>query len=166
MRDLLLELIRKVVELVETLFAPWPAEELLAHALGVDFAHPGQAPGGRDLVVHASAAEAGLRRSLELLAPDGEVVDLSWYGDTEVRLSLGGAFHAGRLGIRSSQVGTLSPARAARRTTADRRPLALDRVRDTGFDATLTGESRVDGLTTGMAPTDTGRLPALCSSVT
>jgi len=78
--------------------------------------------GDRDLVVHASATSAGLQRSLDLLAPEGTVIDLSWYGDIEVRLSLGGAFHAGRLGIRASQVGTVSPARSRRRTTAD--PLA------------------------------------------
>jgi hypothetical protein len=42
------------------------------------------------------------------------------YGDAEVRLSLGGAFRAGRLGLRGSRVGTVSPARSPRRTTADR----------------------------------------------
>ena len=62
--------------------------------LGVDFALPADAADGRDLVVHASATSAGLQRSLELLAAEGTVIDLSWYGDSEVRLSLGGAFHA------------------------------------------------------------------------
>ena len=92
----------------------------VAAALGVDFALPADAADGRDLVVHASATSAGLQRSLDLLAPEGTVIDLSWYGDSEVQLSLGGAFHSGRLGIRASQVGTLSPARSGRRTTADR----------------------------------------------
>src|ERR1700753_4280203 len=91
----------------------------VAAALGVDFALPADAAGGRDLVVHASATSAGLQRSLELLAPERTVIDLSWYGDEEVRLSLGGPFHSGRLGIRASQVGTLSPARAGTRTTAE-----------------------------------------------
>ncbi len=91
----------------------------VAAALGVDFALPADAAAGRDLVVHASATSAGLQRSLELLAPEGTVIDVSWYGDREVRLSLGGVFHSGRLGIRASQVGTLSrPAQdAARRPT-------------------------------------------------
>ena len=99
---------------------------VVAAALGVDYALPGDAAGGRDLVVHASATSAGLQRSLDLLAPEGTVIDLSWYGDTEVRLSLGGAFHSGRLAIRASQVGTVSPARSRRRTTADRLALALE----------------------------------------
>ena len=43
-------------------------------------------------------------------APEGEVVDLSWYGDTPVRADLGGAFHSGRLRLRASQVGEVAPA--------------------------------------------------------
>ena len=116
--------------------------------------------------MHTSATSAGLQRSLELLAPEGTVIDLSWYGDSEVRLSLGGAFHAGRLGIRSSQVGTLSPARAARRTTADRLALALELLRDPAFDALLTGESRFDELPEVMARLAAGSLPALCHTIT
>ena len=92
----------------------------VAAALGVDFALPADAAGGRDLVVHASATSAGLQRSLDLLAPEGTVIDLSWYGDAEVRLSLGGAFHAGRLAIRSSQVGTALP--GPQRAPHDGRP--------------------------------------------
>src|SRR5437763_1264820 len=102
----------------------------VAAALGVDFALPDDAADGRDFVVHASATSAGLQRSLDLLAPEGTVIDLSWFGDSEVQLSLGGAFHAGRLGIRSSQVGVVSPARASRRTPADRLALALELLRD------------------------------------
>jgi len=138
----------------------------VAAALGVDFALPAAAPGGRDLVVHTSATSAGLQLSLELLAPEGTVIDLSWYGDQEVQLSLGGAFHAGRLGIRSSQVGTLSPARSARRTTADRLALALDLLRDPAYDVLLTGESPFVELPDVMARLSTGALPALCHTIT
>ena len=118
-----------------------PARADVAAALGVDFALPDEAADGRDLVVHASATSAGLQRSLDLLAPEGTVIDLSWYGDSEVRLSLGGAFHSGRLGIRASQVGAVSPARRGRRTTADRLALALELLRDPAFDALVTGQS-------------------------
>jgi threonine dehydrogenase-like Zn-dependent dehydrogenase len=138
----------------------------VASALGVDFALPEDAGGGRDLVVHASATSAGLQRSLELLAPEGTVIDLSWYGDTEVRLSLGGAFHSGRLRIRASQVGTLSPARGGGRTTADRLALALELLRDPAFDALVTGESRFGELPDVMARLAAGSLPALCHTIT
>jgi hypothetical protein len=116
--------------------------------------------------VHTSATSAGLQRSLDLLAPEGTVIDLSWYGDTEVRLSLGGSFHAGRLSIRSSQVGSLSPARASRRTAADRLALALELLRDPAFDVLLTGESHFDELPDVMARLTEGSLPALCHSIT
>ena len=142
-----------------------PGRADVAAALGVDFALPDDAPGDLDLVVHTSATSAGLQRSLELLAAEGTVLDLSWYGDTEVRLSLGGAFHAGRLGIRSSQVGTLSPARASRRTTADRLALALELLRDPAFDVLLTGESPFDELPDVMARLAEGSLPALCHTI-
>jgi NADPH:quinone reductase-like Zn-dependent oxidoreductase len=138
----------------------------VAAALGVDFALPADAADGRDLVVHASATSAGLQRSLELLAPEASVIDLSWYGDTEVRLSLGGAFHARRLGIRASQVSTLSPAHSGRRTTADRLALALDLLRDPAFDALLTGQSSFNELPDVMARLAAGTLSALCHTIT
>lgn len=138
----------------------------VAAALGAGFASPGDAPDGRDLVVHASATSAGLQRSLDLLAPEGTVVDLSWYGDADVRLTLGGAFHARRLGIRASQVGAVSPARSGRRTTADRLALALDLLRDRAFDVLLTGESRFRELPEVMARLAAGTLPALCHTIT
>jgi threonine dehydrogenase-like Zn-dependent dehydrogenase len=137
----------------------------VAGELGVDFALPGDAAGDRDVVVHASATSAGLQRSLELLAPEGTVIELSWYGENEVRLSLGGAFHSGRLHIRASQVGTVSTARSARRTSADRLALALELLRDPAFDALLTGESRFDQLPEVMAGLAAGALPGLCHTI-
>jgi threonine dehydrogenase-like Zn-dependent dehydrogenase len=138
----------------------------VAAALGVEFALPGDAADGRDLVVHTSATSAGLQRSLDLLAPEGTVIDLSWYGDAEVRLSLGGAFHSRRLGIQASQVGTLSPARGGRRTTSDRLALALDLLRDPAFDVIVTGQSRFRELPDVMARLAAGSLQALCHTIT
>jgi threonine dehydrogenase-like Zn-dependent dehydrogenase len=143
-----------------------PSRAEVASALGVDFALPADAAGGRDLVVHTSATSAGLQQSLELLAPEGTVIDLSWYGDAEIRLSLGGAFHSGRLGIRASQVGTVSAARRSSRTHADRLELALDLLRDPVFDALITGASRFDELPDVMARLSGGTLLALCHTVT
>ena len=120
----------------------------VATALGVGFAQPAEAPTGLDLVVHTSATAAGLQRSLELLVAEGTVLDLSWYGDQEVQLSLGGAFHSRRLAIRSSQVGTVATPRRGRRTTRERMALALELLRDPAFDALLTGSSRFEELPT------------------
>jgi threonine dehydrogenase-like Zn-dependent dehydrogenase len=143
-----------------------PDRAQVAASLGVEFALPADAAGRRDLVIHASTTSAGLQRSLDLLAPEGTVIDLSWYGDREVRLSLGGAFHSGRLGIRSSQVGTVSPARSGRRMTADRLALALQLLRDPAFDALITGQSCFGELPDVMARLAAGSLPALCHTIT
>ncbi|MFL6173219.1 MAG: zinc-binding alcohol dehydrogenase [Marmoricola sp.] len=142
-----------------------PTRAEVAAALGVAFAHPDDVPGDRDLVLHASATAAGLQRCLELLGADGEVVDLSWYGDEPVALELGGAFHSGRLRIRASQVGEVALARRHRRTRAERLALALDLLRDDAFDALLSGASDFDDLPAVMADLASGR-PALCHTIT
>jgi NADPH:quinone reductase-like Zn-dependent oxidoreductase len=136
----------------------------VAAALEVGFARPDDAVGGCDLVVHASATSAGLQRSLELLAPERSVLDLSWYGEGEVTLSLGGAFHTRRLGVRASQVGTVPPGR--QRTRAERLALALELLRDPAFDVLVTGESRFDELPGVMERLAAGSLPALCHTIT
>jgi NADPH:quinone reductase-like Zn-dependent oxidoreductase len=117
------------------------ARASVAAALGVDFATPDAAAGGQDLVVHASATAQGLARCLDLVVRDGTVLELSWYGDRVVGVPLGGSFHSGRLRLRASQVGTVSPARAATRTHADRLALALRLLADPVFDTLISGES-------------------------
>ncbi|WP_432171927.1 dehydrogenase [Streptomyces sp. 1222.5] len=142
-----------------------PARAKTAEALGVDFAAPADALGDRDLVVHASATEQGLARALQLLSPEGTVVELSWYGDRRVALSLGEAFHSRRLTLRSSQVGTVSPAARAGRTYADRMALALELLADPALDALVTGESAFDDLPDVMPKLASGEIPALCHRV-
>ncbi|RZU23584.1 zinc-binding alcohol dehydrogenase [Streptomyces sp. BK239] len=141
-----------------------PARAGIAEALGVGFARPEDALDGCDLVVHASATEQGLARCLELLSPEGTVIELSWYGDRRVTLPLGEAFHSRRLVIRSSQVGTVSPRRAGR-TYADRLALALDLLADPALDALVTGESGFEELPEVMPRLATGEIPALCHRV-
>jgi threonine dehydrogenase-like Zn-dependent dehydrogenase len=143
-----------------------PTRAEVASALGVAFAHPDEVSDDRDLVVHASATEAGLRRSLELLGPDGEVVDLSWYGDTPVRLDLGGVFHSHRLRIRASQVGEVALGRRHRRSRGERLALALDLLQDPAYDALLTGASPFEELPALMAELSAGTRPALCHTIT
>ncbi|SCF08929.1 Threonine dehydrogenase [Micromonospora coriariae] len=138
----------------------------VAGALGVGFAQPADAAGDRDLVVHASATADGLQRSLDLLAPEGTVIELSWYGDRPVQVSLGGAFHSGRLTVRSSQVGMVAPVRRGRRSYTDRLALALDLLDDPAFDALITGASQFEELPDVLARLSTGDLAALCHLIT
>ncbi|WP_317446386.1 zinc-binding alcohol dehydrogenase [Streptomyces collinus] len=142
-----------------------PARAETARALGVDFAGPEEALGDCDLVVHASATEAGLNRSLELLATEGTVVEMSWYGDRRVSLPLGEAFHSRRLTVRASQVGTVSPAARAGRGYAERMALALDLLADPALDALVTGESAFEELPGLMPKLASGDIPALCHRI-
>ncbi|MFI5975556.1 zinc-binding alcohol dehydrogenase [Streptomyces sp. NPDC051452] len=142
-----------------------PARAATAEALGVDFAAPDEALGDCDLVVHASATEQGLTGALGLLAPEGTVVELSWYGDRRISLPLGEAFHSRRLSLRSSQVGTVSPAARAGRSYAQRMALALDLLTDPALDALVTGESAFEELPDVMPRLASGEIPALCHRV-
>jgi len=152
-----------------TLIDTDPARHAVADAFGVAFATPADAPvdahSGNDLVIHTSATSAGLAHSLELLRPEGTVVDASWYGDAPVTLPLGEAFHSNRLTIRSSQVGAVAAARRGARTHRDRLALALDLLADPAYDILLTGTSSFDDLPTTMAALASGALGGLCHTI-
>ena len=137
----------------------------VAEALRVGFESPESAPRGQDLVLHASATSAGLALALDLLGQEGEVLELSWYGDRPVTVPLGGAFHARRLAVRASKVGSVSPARRSRRTTKERLALALDLLRDPAYEALLTGSSPFAELPDVLPRLASGELPAQCHTI-
>ncbi|MFE0362258.1 zinc-dependent alcohol dehydrogenase [Streptomyces griseoaurantiacus] len=143
-----------------------PARAEVARALGMDFAVPEEARGECDLVVHASASEAGARRSLELLAHEGTLIELSWYGDRVVGLPLGEAFHSRRLTVRSSQVGTVSPRARSGRTYGDRLALALDLLADPAFDALISDDTPFEELPELLPRLASGASGGLCHRVT
>ena len=123
-----------------------PARAAVAAALGVAFAAPDAARPDADLVVHASGDAAGLRTALALAGQEATVVELSWYGDAQLQLGLGGAFHARRLTLRSSQVGGLPAAQRARWTHRRRLALALSLLADPALDVLVDGESPFEAL--------------------
>lgn len=130
-----------------------PGRTGLGDALGVTFVTPDAAHGDCDVVIHCSATAEGLARCLELAGDDGEIIEMSWYGEQAVSVPLGADFHARRLSLRASQVGEVALARRHRRTTTDRLRLALDLLEDPAFDAFLGG------------PTDFEQLPAAIDSL-
>jgi len=134
----------------------------LAAQLGVELVSPDQAAGDCDVVLHCSATEAGLATALDLAGDDAEVVELSWYGDRAPSVPLGEAFHARRLTLRGSQVGGVSTARRARRSTTDRLTLALQTLSDPRFDALLSGMSDFTELPEVIDQIAAGDRPALC----
>ncbi|MBR0648981.1 zinc-binding alcohol dehydrogenase [Roseomonas terrae] len=114
-----------------------PRRRALVESLGATFVMPEEAPGERDLIIHASADPAGLRLALTLCAFEARIVEASWYGTREAVLPLGEAFHAKRLSIVSTQVGAVAPAMRGRRTHGERMALALSLLADPRLDGLL-----------------------------
>jgi threonine dehydrogenase-like Zn-dependent dehydrogenase len=142
-----------------------PERARVANALGVAFVAPDRARPERDLVVHASGSPLGLRTALELAVTDGTVLELSWFGDAEVSLPLGRAFHARRLALRASQVGTLSPRARARHTRTSRLEAALRLCGDPTLDVLIDGESPFTALPEIMTQLTSAQSGALCHRV-
>lgn len=109
----------------------------IAESFGARFCAPDDAPADRDLIIHASASPAGLRLALSRCGFEGRIVEASWFGDKEVALPLGEAFHTKRLSIISTQVGQVAPAMRGRRGYGDRLALALSLLDDPRLDALL-----------------------------
>jgi threonine dehydrogenase-like Zn-dependent dehydrogenase len=118
----------------------------VAEALGVDFASPEAARGEVDRVYHTSASAAGLATALRLAAFEAEVIEVSWYGNREVPVPLGEAFHSRRLTIRASQVGAVAPRRRGAISHAGRMALALQLLLDLRFEALISGDCRFEEL--------------------
>jgi len=130
---------------------PDPGKRRAATALGLTFTEPEEAPREADLVVHASGAPEGLRFALTHAGFEGRIVEASWFGDSEVALPLGEAFHSRRLRLVSSQVGHVGGAMRGRRSHAERMALALALLDDARLDVLLDGHSRFADLPATMA---------------
>jgi len=128
-----------------------PRRTVLAHALGCHFAHPDNASEQADLVVHASGHPAGLATALRVAGFEAIVLELSWYGEREVSVPLGEAFHSRRLTLRSSQVGAVATAQRARWSYRRRLSLALELLADPVFEACLGARSHFNDLPATMA---------------
>ena len=123
-----------------------PQRASIARALGVRFAEPASAADGPDVVIHASGSASGLALALAIAAFEATIVDLSWYGDQAVPVALGEGFHARRLTLKSSQVGSVAATQRARWDAARRLQLALAMLADPALDVLITGESAFETL--------------------
>ncbi len=127
-----------------------PTREPLARRFGCDFVGPNAAPADQELIVHASASEAGLRLALDRAAFEARIVEASWYGDRAPAVPLGEAFHARRLRLIASQVGAVARPMRGRRSHADRLVLALELLADERYDALLDGPTQFEDMPEAM----------------
>ena len=114
-----------------------PARATVASAFGLDFATPEQAPSECELIVHASASSAGLATALNLARDEGTILELSWYGNADISVPLGGAFHSRRLRLVASQVGMIAPSHRQTWTYRQRLEKALSLLADDRLDVLL-----------------------------
>lgn len=117
-----------------------PGKAGLAAALGLRFVLPVDLPRDNRLVFHTSATAAGLQSAIEAAAFEGRIIELSWYGDAQVSVVLGGAFHSKRLQIIASQVGHVAPSRRPITTHRQRLATALTLLADPALDALVSSD--------------------------
>lgn len=140
-----------------------PMRAAIAASMGARFVLPDAVPPEQELVVHASASEAGLRLALSHAAFEARIIEASWFGATNPALPLGEAFHQKRLSLISTQVGSIAPSMRGRRSHAQRMALALTLLCDDRLDALLETPVPFDELPARYAALlDT---PALCPIV-
>ncbi len=120
---------------------------------------------GADVVIHASGSPAGLELALRVAGFESTIVEISWYGNQAVPLALGEGFHARRLTVRSSQVGSVATSQRARWDARRRMQLALSMLTDPALDALITGESELETLPDVMAQLATAPGDTLCHRI-
>jgi len=142
-----------------------PQRQRVAQALGVSFAQPDDAGCDADVVIHVSGSPDGLQQALDIAGFEATIIEMSWFGDRQVTLPLGGAFHSRRLTIKSSQVGHVAASQRARWDTRRRMARALSLLADPALDVLITGESAFDDLPDVMARLAHAPGDALCHRI-
>ena len=92
-----------------------------------------------DIIYHTTASEPGLQYSIDSLSEEGRVIELSWYGNQKVNLSLGHDFHYKRLKIISSQVSVIPKEMRDQYNYKTRKDLAAKYLLDDSYDKLISG---------------------------
>ena len=137
----------------------------IVESLGARFDTAADASLGADVVFHTSVSAAGLNTAIACAGREGTIVELSWYGDRDVAVQLGGAFHSQRLKLISSQVGQISPGRRPRWDYARRMQAALRLLDDARLDQlvaeTIEFEDAATALPRLLGPDARGLVPVI-----
>ncbi len=123
-----------------------PHRARIAKAIGVSFAGPLAVAGDADVVIHASGTADGLATAMLIAGFEATIVELSWYGDTQVPVALGASFHSRRLTLKSSQVGHVAASQRSRWDPRRRMALALSLLIHDELDVLISGETPFEEL--------------------
>ena len=91
-----------------------------------------------DVAFHATAKGAGLQSAIEGVGTESKIIEMSWYGTSEVSLALGGSFHSRRKQILSSQVSQIATSQRARWDYKRRKDLVFRLLADSVYDEHIT----------------------------
>ena len=128
-----------------------PSRAAIVALFGASFSSPTVAPVEADVVFHASATAHGFNTAIKSAGMEATVVELSWYGEKGIDAHLGGAFHARRLRLTSSQVGQVSPSRRPRWSYRRRLEKALELLQDVRLDVLVETSIAFDDLPARLA---------------
>ncbi len=146
-----------------------PDKKAIAKKLGLDCLTPTEFLNSNSpdmsRIFNTSAASAGLQMAIDSASFEARIIEMSWYGDKQVTLNLGGAFHSKRLQVISSQVGHIALAKRETHTYADRMQEAMKLLCDSRLDALLEPEITFEKLPDHLHDIFSNDSSALCQLV-
>lgn len=101
---------------------------------------PNKSGNNYDVVFNTTANEQALQEALLVTRPEGRVIELSWFGNKNVILKLGNAFHYGRKQIISSQVSHIPMKKQPVWNYLKRKQLVFKLLHDLNFSHLLLSE--------------------------
>ncbi|MEP7268302.1 MAG: zinc-binding alcohol dehydrogenase [Saprospiraceae bacterium] len=114
-----------------------------------------------DLAYHTSSTSAGLQYCIDHMKFEGRIIDLSWYGDKPVSLTLGGNFHINRLKLMSSQVSTIPGFLQKDQTFSTRKNEVLQMLNNKIWDILLDQETSLENAVNWFKKIRSGQLANL-----
>jgi len=95
-------------------------------------------PAPFDVAFHTTGNAQALQQCIDAVGYEGKIIEMSWYGEKDVSLSLGRSFHHQRKQLISSQVSHLPANRVGRWNFRRRKELVFDLLKNPVFDQILT----------------------------
>ena len=93
--------------------------------------------GDYDVLFNCSTSGSGLQLCIDHGGMEAKIIEMSWYGNSDVEVSLGGRFHRNRLQIISSQVSQIPSFQQLRWSRKRRQRLVMDLLHEDDFDILL-----------------------------
>lgn len=141
----------------------------IAEKLGLQFFTPDQIKNSDtaeyERLFNTSASDKGLQLAIDTAGFEAKIIEMSWYGDKQVNVKLGGAFHSKRLQVISSQVGHVAPAKRSSHSYSERMQEAMKLLCDPSLANLLEPEISFETLPDHLHDIFNANSSALCQLV-